>query len=1301
MRKTGLWHAAIFITCVLLLLVTVVITVAFTEAGSRTLLNTLSKTTPLEIQHTKGTLLGKLHLSHLRLSNENITLELSDINTELTASCLWSGQLCFKNIAAAQLEVHALPADDVSTDKPDMINKAAVAALIVFPLNIKIEHLSIANTSVHWQGGSWRHGQTRAQVSISGSRIRVNGASIENTFLELHELSFDDKLTGDLPTNNASSAKLVTSNNIALPSIDLPLELVVNQLSLQQLHWDIYGFKFQQQALSLTAHWVNTQLQISQAAINDLPRANVRLKGSLEFIDNWPLTVDTQLELAQPSIWQGLHQRTFDVAVSGDLAALNLNAQLHDNQPINLQGKLNTLDPLLPFELQASAQWSDTLPLRNLPGLPEDLPEELLQSDLLSPVQFSAEGTRHSQSFTLQAAARGLDYKALQLSLQGRHEQSHLFIEQAKLRNIANDPIENSTVQDDAAENRSVADSDLTLSGSLFYDEELKWTLAALSPGFTLPAINQQISGRLAGSLQASGSANKNDWLFTLDKVDLHGDVNGLPAIINGYANIDNDLRITHSKLRAELNNAKLLLIADDSLKQSPQFTLTIDDLSHWHTDAAGSLILASSMSAATQQIVFKGTGQSLQWQNITIGQTSIEGDYNLYGLHAYAPNTAALKPFTLDLHLDNVDLGSSQLRELSIVARGNEQGQSLSVSSHGDIEGTLEFRGKDASAAINNNGGWRGQLLPTQLATPLGQWQLAQPVELNGEAATPQFKIAAHCWQGNNVQLCPGAFILGTEGGGSLELNGDISFLEKLLPTHIAMQGQLLLSLESHWSVEEGPHVQGELTLQSGQIAPSRDEHEPAFLHWDKADANFTLNSQEIQCVANLEQAGNKTISADLKLPRDKDTAIDGKLIFSQLQLYAFKPFLPKLSQLQGQINGTVELSGSTEKALGHGSVHITDGQFAALSNPSEIKAMDLELSLHGDWAELKGKGKMGEGEFNINGKLVSQPELAITLNVEGSQQRILMPPSTTLLVSENINLRAREGLLKLDGQLILHEGLVEFDQLPEGGVALSADAIEVDAQGKPLQQERPFDMAIDLHVAIKNQLAVVGHGLNVLVGGDLHLRQKVQHPLQLFGDLKVLDGEFHAYGQRLAVKRGTVSFTGDLNNPRLNVRAERHVGYEKITVGVEVQGNLATPQLQIYSDPTMPQAEALSYLTRGKGLTRDSGLSNSSDAKGDGTAMALSLGTSIVNQSGLLNPINQLPGLNNITLGTEESATGTRATVSGYIGDKIYLSYGVGLHEPIDVLTTRLYLRTRLWLELVTSLENSLDLYYSFDLD
>jgi autotransporter translocation and assembly factor TamB len=140
-------------------------------------------------------------------------------------------------------------------------------------------------------------------------------------------------------------------------------------------------------------------------------------------------------------------------------------------------------------------------------------------------------------------------------------------------------------------------------------------------------------------------------------------------------------------------------------------------------------------------------------------------------------------------------------------------------------------------------------------------------------------------------------------------------------------------------------------------------------------------------------------------------------------------------------------------------------------------------------------------------------------------------------------------------------------------------------------------------------------------------------------------------------------------------------------------VSGTLEEPQVTLYSEPALSQTETLSYLVRGRGM--DSG------AGTDGTAMALSVGTGLVNQSGIVEELNRLPGLRNVEFGAEGSEDDTAATVSGYIGERIYLSYGVGLYEPINVLTVRLYLQARLWLEVVSRLESSVDLYYTFDIN
>ena len=330
-----------------------------------------------------------------------------------------------------------------------------------------------------------------------------------------------------------------------------------------------------------------------------------------------------------------------------------------------------------------------------------------------------------------------------------------------------------------------------------------------------------------------------------------------------------------------------------------------------------------------------------------------------------------------------------------------------------------------------------------------------------------------------------------------------------------------------------------------------------------------------------------------------------------------------------------------------------------------------------------------LGGGKLDISGSLGYKPEPFVELQLIGQNATLLFPPSTQLQASHNLKLVATPDYLDITGELTVHEGVLEHEQLPEGGVALSDDIVMVGYTGPPI---RSFDLAMDVQVKIEDHFKVVGSVVDVTVGGDLHLLQERGRPVQLFGNLNVVGGGLRAYRQHLQVRRGTVAFSGAPENPALDMRAERLVAADNVTVGLTLGGTLEAPLLEVYSDPAMAQTQALSYLVRGRGLDVGAGA--------DGTALALSMGASLVNQTGVMGAFDRVPGVNSVELSADGSEDDTTATISGYIGNRIYLSYGVGLYEPINVLTARLYLQTRLWVEVVSSLENSIDLYYSFDI-
>ncbi|MDG1752012.1 MAG: translocation/assembly module TamB domain-containing protein, partial [Thalassotalea sp.] len=140
---------------------------------------------------------------------------------------------------------------------------------------------------------------------------------------------------------------------------------------------------------------------------------------------------------------------------------------------------------------------------------------------------------------------------------------------------------------------------------------------------------------------------------------------------------------------------------------------------------------------------------------------------------------------------------------------------------------------------------------------------------------------------------------------------------------------------------------------------------------------------------------------------------------------------------------------------------------------------------------------------------------------------------------------------------------------------------------------------------------------------------------------------------------------------------------------VGIEATGLANSLNIKLFSKPNMQQSETLSYLVRGRGLDAEANDSN--------TAIGVVLGTTITNFSGVLTQIEKLPLINRIEIDGDDK----HASIAGYLGDQVYIKYGVGVLEPINELTVRFYLLSRLWVEAVSGLENSANIYYSFDIE
>ncbi|RZA14274.1 MAG: translocation/assembly module TamB, partial [Proteobacteria bacterium] len=126
-------------------------------------------------------------------------------------------------------------------------------------------------------------------------------------------------------------------------------------------------------------------------------------------------------------------------------------------------------------------------------------------------------------------------------------------------------------------------------------------------------------------------------------------------------------------------------------------------------------------------------------------------------------------------------------------------------------------------------------------------------------------------------------------------------------------------------------------------------------------------------------------------------------------------------------------------------------------------------------------------------------------------------------------------------------------------------------------------------------------------------------------------------------------------------------------------------------FSEPTMSQEQALSYLVLGRPLG-NGGEDNNMLAQA-------ALGLGLMGSSGVTSKLATDLGIEDFQLDTQGSGDATSVVASGNISEKLSLRYGVGVFEPANTIALRYLLSKRLYLEVASGVASSLDLFYKRD--
>ncbi|GAB3327477.1 translocation/assembly module TamB domain-containing protein [Bordetella tumulicola] len=202
--------------------------------------------------------------------------------------------------------------------------------------------------------------------------------------------------------------------------------------------------------------------------------------------------------------------------------------------------------------------------------------------------------------------------------------------------------------------------------------------------------------------------------------------------------------------------------------------------------------------------------------------------------------------------------------------------------------------------------------------------------------------------------------------------------------------------------------------------------------------------------------------------------------------------------------------------------------------------------------------------------------------------------------MVSGTVDVDAQLPRLSITGDLTADAGWFSLEIL-QGVPSLDEDVRVIKAGDAEEKKSSPIQMSMSLKFDMGPRFYITGMGLDAGLLGSIQIHMG-DGRLTGVGALRTRGGGIEAYGQKLRLRRGTLTFQGRLDNPLLDIEALR-TG-DQVEAGVKVGGTAQRPRIDLVSYPDVSDVEKLSWLVLGRGP----------DENGNDAALLLSVGAALL---------------------------------------------------------------------------------------
>ncbi|CAK0774561.1 translocation and assembly module TamB [Gammaproteobacteria bacterium] len=851
-----------------------------------------------------------------------------------------------------------------------------------------------------------------------------------------------------------------------------------------------------------------------------------------------------------------------------------------------------------------------------------------------------------------------------------------------------------------------------------------------LDPGRQYPDWSGKMGFSLEGEGQIGGPTGPE---LSLHLIRLAGTLRGRPVEAAGQVSLGADgIRLREG---VHLTSGAARLEANGRLGTTwdLDWQATVPDLADLWPKGTGRLTGHGHLKGPREKprinLVLKGKDLAAAGQRL--GVLDADLDVDLRG------------PFRAALTAQDLMLGTERLERLSITGKGSASQHRIDANISGPRGNfSLGLVGGLAENWLSDPEVWRGQVDRLNLTVPrFGQWSLSSPVSLVG--GTRAITLGRLCLGDTSLatssgKLCAEGRWQPDHANAMVRLSNlsltRISGLEPKL-SKLALQGELAGTLELTQDARRGISGQLSITSTPGNLVWRLDRAREVRLGWREAGVTLDLSGERVEGHANLTLNKGGELSASLALPRrplERDpmqAPVTGEVRVSVTELGLISALVPEVVETSGQVRVQLTVGGTLAQPRVGGEATLEQGTIKVPKAGLHLK--DLALTLRGhddDRLEVEGRAHSGDSTLTVRGNVLPQPTAGFPtyLRIQGQDFRVIDLPEVRVAISPDLTVTTNRQQITINGKILVPSALIAPKTLLADTQGVSPDVVVAGREKEENRGEGPT-ISAQVTVELGKQIKLQAMGLTTQVEGQVTITGIPGQPPVASGELRTIGGVYKAHGQDLTLRHGRLFFTASpLDNPNLDVQAVRTL--DEIVAGVNLRGSLQAPQLTLFSEPSVEQAQILAYLLTGHsmdGTSRpDANLllqAAGSAGLGDGDVIEERIRTifglesvdirqgnknnqgSAFDPNNPNNPTNNLITQNNLPNTKNKERKDTSLVFGKYLSPNLYVSYGLGLFNRSSSLHLRYKLGKHWTLETEsgTNADTGADLVYTIEVE